>query len=90
MSHSSLFFFADDWRNKKASELLSKIPEGRVEANKDDGLLVTRAVSQFEADPDLRVQSLIAWAQGEVGRLLACIPNFAATSVEKISPQAED
>jgi hypothetical protein len=79
--HEPFFFiaFADDSRKRaKASKLFSKIPEGWVEINEGSDVVIARAVSQFEADPDDRVQSLIKWAQEEVGRALACIPNFEA------------
>jgi hypothetical protein len=51
----------------------------------DEHLVIARAVSQFEAHPDWRVQSLINWALEEVGRAVACIPNFEATSAENPS-----
>jgi hypothetical protein len=69
--------------------LLSEIPDRWVEIDEDYTAVVTRAVSQFEADPDIRAQSLIAWAQEEVGRAVACIPNFEAAPVENISEEAE-
>jgi hypothetical protein len=93
--HEPFFFamFEDNFGQKKASELLSEIPEGWIEAQDENGgypAVVTRAVSQFEADPDLRAQSLIAWALKEVGRVVACIPNFETASVEEISEEAEE
>lgn len=89
-THEPFFFvrIEDDWGNKKVCELLSKTPEGWVEINEGCSVAVTRAVSQFEADPDVRVQSLIAWAQEVVGRAVACIPNFEAAPVENISEEA--
>jgi hypothetical protein len=81
--------FNDDNRRAKASKLFSKIPEGWVEINEDYDVVIARAVSQFEADPDIRVQSLINWAQEEVGRAVACIPNFEAAPVENIQGEAQ-
>jgi len=89
--HEPFFFIriGDDRQKKKVCELLSKTPEGWVETNEDYSVIVTRAVSQFDADPDVRVQSLIAWAQEEVGRAVACIPNFDSAPVENISEDSE-
>jgi hypothetical protein len=81
--------FTDDWKKAKASTLFSKLPEGWVEINEDYDVVIARAVSQFEADPDDRVQSLINWALEEVGRAAACIPNFEAVPVENIQVEAE-
>ena len=91
--HEPFFFviIADDWEGVKASKLLSKVPEGWVDIYDGYDLVITRPVSQFEADPDIRVQSLIDWAQKEVGRAMACIPNFGAVSIQKIQEnEAED
>ena len=59
--------------------MFNKIPEGWVEINEGRDVVIARAVGQFEADPDIG-QSLINWAQEEVGRALACIPNFEAAA----------
>jgi hypothetical protein len=89
--HEPFFFvvIADDWENTKPSELFSNIPKGWVEINKDYYAVVTRAVSLFEADPDARAQSLIAWAKEEVGQVVASIPNFEAVTAENIPEEAE-
>ena len=62
------FFFveiADDWGNKKVSELFNITLKGWVELDEGYTAVVTRAVSLFEAEPDARAQSLIAWASAE-------------------------
>ena len=84
--HEPFFFIAiaDGWENKKASELLRKIPKGWVGVNEGYIAAVTRPVSLFEAESDARAQSLTAWAQEEVARALASIPNYEAVAVEKI------
>jgi hypothetical protein len=84
--HEPFFFIfiGDDWEKVKTSKLLSKVPEGWVEIYDGENMVVTRPVSQFEPDPDLRVHSLINWAQKEVGRAMACIPNFEAAPIQKI------
>jgi hypothetical protein len=51
---------------------------------------VTRPVSKFDPDPDIRAQSLIDWAQEEVGRAMTCIPKFEAAPIQKIQEAAED
>ena len=90
--HEPFFFisFSDERGRAKASKLFSKIPEGWVEINEGYDLVIAQAVSQFEADPDSRVQSLINWALVEMGRAVACIPNFEAAPVENIQAEAED
>jgi hypothetical protein len=80
---------SDDWHKQKVSQLFSKTPEGWVEILDDFSAVVTKAVSQFEADPDVRAQSLITWAEAEVGRAVACIANFEAAPVENIPAEAE-
>jgi hypothetical protein len=90
-AHEPFFFvfIADDNEHKKSSDLLTKIPEGWVEIY--DGYLaaVTRTVGSFEADPDMRAQSLVAWAQREVDRALAFIPHFETVVAEKIREEPE-
>jgi hypothetical protein len=90
--HEPFFFvvIADDLGNKKASELFSAIPKGWVEVNEGYYAIVTRAVSQFEADPDARASSLTAWAQEEVGKAMSSITNFEAVSAENIPEEVED
>jgi hypothetical protein len=89
-SHSSLFFFADDWENEPTSKLLSKMPKGWQGLYDDFDVIITRPVSQFDADPDIRAQSLLDWVLGEVGRPIACIPNYEAVTLQKIKQAAED
>jgi hypothetical protein len=88
--HEPFFFviISDHYENKKVSELLSKIPEGWIRIDDDYSAVVTKTVSQFEADPDVRAQSLITWAQAEVGRAMACIPNFDDAPVANIPEEA--
>ena len=81
------FFFiiiADDWENVKVSNVFSEAPEGWTEIFDGYELIITQPVSQFDADPDIRVQSLIDWAQKEVGRAMACTPNFEAAAIQTI------
>jgi hypothetical protein len=89
--HGPFFFVmvSDTSERKKASDLLSKIPEGWVEIPDQYTAIAIKAVSQFEADPDVRAQSLIDWAQAEVGRVVACIPNFDDAPVQIIAEDAE-
>jgi hypothetical protein len=89
--HEPFFFvfLADEYENMKTSKLLSKIPDGWVTINEDYDLVIASPVSHFDADPDIRVQALIEWAQEQVGRAVACIPNFETAPVQNI-PAEED
>ncbi len=69
--------------------MVSKIPEGWTLTSDDYVLVATRPVSQFEADPDSRVQSLVAWTQEQVKSAVARIPNFEATPVENIPEESD-
>jgi hypothetical protein len=60
----------------RACELLNNVPEGWVELYDGYDVIITQPVSRFDADPDIRVTSLIDWAQQAVGRAMECIPNF--------------
>jgi hypothetical protein len=90
--HEPFFFvyIADDWEKVMASKLLSKVPKGWQGVYDDFDLIVTRPVSKFDPDPDVRALSLIDWAQEEVGRAMACIPKFEAAPIQKIQEAAED
>jgi hypothetical protein len=70
--------------------LLSKVPKGWQGIYDDFDMIVTRPVSKFEPDPDIRAQLLIDWAQEEVGRAVAFIPKFEAAPIQKIQEAAED
>lgn len=89
--HEPFFFvwIADDWETNKATALIRETPEGWTLTSDDYVMIAARAVSQFDADPDSRVQSLIAWAQELVGRAVTCIPNFEAAPVENIAEEGE-
>jgi hypothetical protein len=89
--HEPFFFviIADDTRKKKVSALLEGELEGWAEIWDGSGRVAACAVSKFDADPDLRVQLLSKWAQDEVGRAVACIPNFAATPVAEVPEESE-
>ncbi|WP_156898238.1 hypothetical protein [Methylocapsa acidiphila] len=89
--HEPFFFVMsdDDWHKMKPSEFFSKIPKGWVEIHDGYSVVATRAVSSFVADPDARAQSLIAWAQEEVGQLISCIPNFEDAPIENIPEEVE-
>lgn len=79
------FFFVmsndEKWR-EKASALFSKIPQDWISLDDDFTYVTVRPVSQFKADPDHRAESLIAWAEEEIGRALACISNYDKASVQ--------
>jgi hypothetical protein len=90
--HEPFFFvsIADDWENVTASKLLSKVPKGWQGVYDNFDMIVTRPVSKFEPDPDIRAHSLIDWTQEEVGRAMACIPKFEAAPIQKIQEAVEE
>ena len=87
------FFFvvcADDWVAEAPATYLTRVPIGWIEI--DDGWMIatTRPVSQFSADPDIRVEELKAWAIGHVDELVACIPDYAVAPLEASTSDADD
>ena len=82
-THEPFFFVyvADNKEIDKVSALFTNgLPEGWVELFEGYAAVVTRTVHVFEADPDARERSLIAWANEEVRRATASIPNFNAVA----------
>lgn len=80
--HEPFFFvlLRDDLRKRKASELLTTTPEGWFQISKEHEAVVVRRISQFDADPDTRAAEIMAWAQLEVGRLVALIAGFGVAT----------
>jgi len=83
--HEPFFFIilADEWGNKKASEVLTKIPENWVQISKEYEAVAGRPLSKFAADPDIRANEAILWAQAEVGQLVTAISGFEAAPIEE-------
>ena len=76
--HEPFFFIllSDEWQKRKASELLTRIPENWLQINDRAEAVVVRPVSKFDANPDVRAAAVKTWAQEEVSRLVNFIPGF--------------
>lgn len=84
------FFFIMINGDAEINNLLEAIPEGWAFIYEGSAVVNTKPVSKFEADPDKRAEQLITWAQEQVAKAVARIPNFAAAPIEDIPDQPDD